>query len=440
MERAATQTPRLLLTSIFASFTKQQFQFQRNFSSELYSMQASKNNNCVGSTFNFLDAFDLNSQLTEDERTLRDQARAFCQQKLQPRVTQAFREEKYDPSLIPELGRMGFLGAPYKGYGCAGTSFVGYGLLARELERVDSGYRSIVSVQTSLVIGPIHTYGSEAQKQKFLPQLASGEKIGAFGLTEPDHGSNPAGMETKAEWDEQAKLYRLSGTKSWISNSPVADVFIIWARSPKHGNAVKGFIIERGASGLSTPKIEGKLSLRTSITGQIVMDEVPVPEENLLPGAQGLSGPFGCLNSARLGISWGALGAAESCFVAAREYALDRKQFGKPIAATQLVQLKLADMLMEISLGLQACLRVAQLKDEGRLAAEQISIVKRNSCGKALEIARKARDILGGNGIVDDYHVMRHMVNLESVNTYEGTHDIHALILGKAITGHQAFQ
>uniref|UniRef100_A0A914HDZ5 glutaryl-CoA dehydrogenase (ETF) n=1 Tax=Globodera rostochiensis TaxID=31243 RepID=A0A914HDZ5_GLORO len=441
MERAATQTPRLLLTPIFASFTKQQFQFQRKFSSELYSMQASKNNNnCVGSTFNFLDAFDLNSQLTEDERTLRDQARAFCQQKLQPRVTQAFREEKYDPSLIPELGRMGFLGAPYKGYGCAGTSFVGYGLLARELERVDSGYRSIVSVQTSLVIGPIHNYGSEAQKQKFLPQLASGEKIGAFGLTEPDHGSNPAGMETKAEWDEQAKLYRLSGTKSWISNSPVADVFIIWARSSKHGNAVKGFIIERGASGLSTPKIEGKLSLRTSITGQIVMDEVPVPEENLLPGAQGLSGPFGCLNSARLGISWGALGAAESCFVAAREYALDRKQFGKPIAATQLVQLKLADMLMEISLGLQACLRVARLKDEGRLAAEQISIVKRNSCGKALEIARKARDILGGNGIVDDYHVMRHMVNLESVNTYEGTHDIHALILGKAITGHQAFQ
>nr|CAD2200357.1 unnamed protein product [Meloidogyne enterolobii] len=392
------------------------------------------------SNFDYLDALCLNDQLTEEERTLRDQARIYCTERLMPRVTQAFREEKFDPTLIPELGKMGFLGAPYKGYGCAGVSTVGYGLLTRELERVDSGYRSIMSVQTSLVIGPLFQYGSEEQKQKYIPSLASGEKIGAFGITEPNHGSNPAGMETKAVWDEKEKVYKLSGAKSWISNSPVADIFIIWARSDKHENAVKGFILEKGMPGLETPKIEGKISLRTSITGQILMDEVAVPEENLLPGATGLSGPFGCLNNARLGISWGALGAAEACFQAARDYAMDRTQFNKPIAGTQLVQLKLADMLSEISIGLQACLRVSRLKDEGKVAPEQISLIKRNSCGKALDIARKARDILGGNGIVDEYHIMRHMVNLESVNTYEGTHDIHALILGKAITGIQAFQ
>lgn len=390
--------------------------------------------------FNYLDALDFDGQLTEEERTLRDQARTFCTERLMPRVTQAFRDEKFDPTLIPELGKMGFLGAPYKGFGCAGVSSVGYGLLTRELERVDSGYRSIMSVQTSLAIGPLFLYGSEAQKQKYIPALARGDMIGAFGLTEPNHGSNPAGMETKAIWDAKQQVYKLTGTKSWISNSPVADMLIIWARSDRHDNAVKGFILECGMPGLETPKIEGKISLRTSITGQIAMDEVPVPEENMLPGAQGLSGPFGCLNNARLGISWGALGAAEACFHAARDYAMDRKQFGKPIAGTQLVQLKLADMLTEISTGLQACLRVSRLKDEGKVTPEQISLIKRNSCGKALEIARKARDILGGNGIVDEFHIMRHMVNLESVNTYEGTHDIHALILGKAITGIQAFQ
>jgi len=326
-----------------------------------------------------------------------------------------------------------------KGYGCSGISNVGYGLLCRELERVDSGYRSTMSVQTSLVIGPIYAYGTEQQKKKYIPDLASGRKIGAFGLTEPNHGSNPGGMETKAVWDSKNNVYILSGTKSWISNSPVADIFIVWARCDRHDNAIKGFIIERGASGLSTPKIEGKLSLRVSLTGQIAMQDVIVPEHCLLPNAHGLAGPFGCLNNARLGISFGALGAAEACFYAAREYALERKQFGKPIAGNQLIQLKLADMLTEISIGLQACLRVARLKDKNMINPEQISMIKRNSCGKALSIARAARDILGANGIVDEFHVFRHMVNLESVNTYEGTHDIHALILGKAITGIQAF-
>ncbi|KAH7722788.1 hypothetical protein AAVH_09740 [Aphelenchoides avenae] len=382
----------------------------------------------------------MDDQLTEEERSLKDQARMYCQDKLMPRIIQAYRNEKFDPSLIPEMGQMGLLGAPYQGYGCAGVSTVGYGLLAREVERVDSGYRSTMSVQTSLVIGPIYNYGSEEQKEKYIPDLAAGKKIGAFGLTEPNHGSNPGGMETKAKWDESAKVYRLSGTKTWISNAPVADVFVVWARSDRHESAIKGFILERGWKGLTTPTIEGKLSLRASITGQIAMDDVEVPAENVLPNVHGLAGPFGCLNNARMGIAFGALGAAEACYSYARDYALERKQFGKPIAATQLVQLKLADMLTEISLGLQGCLRVARLKDEGRLKPEQISLIKRNSCGKALDVARKARDILGGNGIVDEFHVMRHMVNLETVNTYEGTHDIHALILGRAITGLQAFQ
>lgn len=356
-----------------------------------------------------------------------------------PRVTEAYRTEKFDPSLIPEMGSMGLLGAPYQGYGCAGTSTVGYGLIAREVERVDSGYRSTMSVQTSLVIGPIYNYGSEDQKQKYIPDLASGKKIGCFGLTEPNHGSNPGGMETKATWDETTKTYKLNGSKTWISNSPVSDVMVVWARSARHNNKIKGFILERGMKGLTTPKIEGKLSLRASITGQIAMDDVPVPEENLLPNAEGLQGPFGCLNNARLGIAWGALGAAEECFHLARQYTLDRQQFGRPLAQNQLMQLKMADMLTEISLGLQGCLRVSRLKDEGKVQSEQISIIKRNSCGKALEVARKARDMLGGNGIVDEYHIMRHMVNLETVNTYEGTHDVHALILGRAITGLNGF-
>ncbi|KAJ1346130.1 hypothetical protein KIN20_000837 [Parelaphostrongylus tenuis] len=392
------------------------------------------------SSFNFRDPFDISSQLTEDERDLMESARTYCQEKLLPRITKAYRENVlYDPTLIPEMGKMGLLGAPYQGYGCAGTTTVGYGLIAREVERVDSGYRSTMSVQTSLVIGPIYNYGTEEQKQKYIPRLASGELVGCFGLTEPNHGSNPSGMETKARWDDKTKTYRLSGTKTWISNSPVADVFIVWAKSDKHNNDIKGFILEKGMEGLTAPKIEGKLSLRASITGQIAMDDVPVPECNLLPNVRGLAGPFGCLNNARMGIAFGALGAAEECFHLARQYALDRSQFGRPIAQNQLIQLKFADMLTEITLGLQACLRVARLKDEGLVTPELISMIKRNSCGKSLEIARKARDILGGNGIVDEYHVMRHMINLETVNTYEGTHDIHALILGRAITGLNAF-
>ncbi|EFO85767.1 hypothetical protein GCK72_005316 [Caenorhabditis remanei] len=387
----------------------------------------------------YQDAFQLSDQLTDDERSLMLSAREYCQERLLPRVTEAYRNEKFDKSLIPEMGSMGLLGAPYQGYGCAGTSTVGYGLIAREVERVDSGYRSTMSVQTSLVIGPIYNYGTEEQKEKYIPDLASGKKIGCFGLTEPNHGSNPGGMETKATWDETTKTYKLSGSKTWISNSPVADVMVVWARSSRHGNKIKGFILERGMKGLTTPKIEGKLSLRASITGQIAMDDVPVPEENLLPNVEGLAGPFGCLNNARLGIAWGALGAAEECFHLARQYTLDRHQFGRPLAQNQLMQLKMADMLTEISLGLQGCLRVSRLKDEGKVQPEQISIIKRNSCGKSLEIARKARDMLGGNGIVDEYHIMRHMVNLETVNTYEGTHDVHALILGRAITGLNGF-
>ncbi|EPB74028.1 acyl-CoA dehydrogenase protein [Ancylostoma ceylanicum] len=340
------------------------------------------------SSFNFRDAFDLSSQLTEDERALMETAHEYCQEKLLPRVTEAYRGEKYDPTLIPEMGKMGLLGAPYQ----------------------------------DAVVAPLST-GTEEQKKKYIPGLASGELVGCFGLTEPNHGSNPSGMETKARWDEKTKTYRLSGTKSWISNSPVADVLIVWARSDKHNNDIKGFILEKGMDGLTCPKIEGKLSLRTSVTGQIAMDEVPVPEANLLPNARGLGGPFGCLNNARMGIAFGALGAAEDCFHRAREYALERSQFGRPLAQNQLIQLKFADMLTEITLGLQACLRVARLKDEGLVTPEQISLIKRNSCGKSLDIARKARDILGGNGIVDEYHVIRHMINLETVNTYEGKSD-----------------
>lgn len=385
--------------------------------------------------FNWEDPFLLDDQLTEEERMVRDTARQYCQSKLLPRVRDAFRNEETDPSIFREMGEMGLLGAPFEGYGCPGVNYVSYGLIAREVERVDSGYRSMMSVQSSLVMYPIYAYGSEEQKQKYLPKLASGEYIGCFGLTEPDHGSDPGGMVTRAK--KVAGGYQLNGAKMWISNSPIADVFIVWAKT--EDNVIRGFILEKGMKGLSAPKIEGKLALRASITGEIVMDNVFVPEENLMPGVEGLKGPFGCLNSARLGISWGALGAAEACWHAARQYTLERKQFGRPLAANQLIQKKLAVMQTEISLGLQGSLRAARLKDQGKLAPEVISLLKRNNCVKALEVAREARDMLGGNGISDEFPVMRHMVNLEVVNTYEGTQDIHALILGRAQTGIQAF-
>ncbi|HTR17368.1 MAG TPA: acyl-CoA dehydrogenase [Acetobacteraceae bacterium] len=388
--------------------------------------------------FKWDDPLLLEEQLTEDERLIRDTARAYAQEKLQPRVIEAFGQEHTDPAIFREMGALGLLGVtlPEK-YGCASASYVAYGLVAREVERVDSGYRSMMSVQSSLVMHPIYAYGDEAQREKYLPKLASGEWIGCFGLTEPDAGSDPGGMRTRAE--KIADGYRLVGSKMWISNAPIADVFVVWAKSEAHDGEIRGFILEKGMKGLSAPKIGGKLSLRASITGEIVMDGVVVPEENLLPNVSGLKGPFGCLNSARYGISWGALGAAEFCFHAARQYTLDRKQFGRPLAATQLVQKKLADMETEITLGLQASLRVGRLLDAGKMAPEMISMVKRNNCGKALDIARVARDMHGGNGISEEFQVMRHMVNLETVNTYEGTHDIHALILGRAITGLQAF-
>jgi len=389
--------------------------------------------------FNYQDAFNLEDQLTEDEIILRDTFRAYCQDKLMPRIVMANRNEVNHPEIIPEMGELGILGPTIKGYGCAGASYVAYGLLTRELERVDSAYRSSMSVQSSLVMHPINAYGTEEQRQRFLPKLAKGEYIGAFGLTEPNHGSDPNGMETKAKYNEADNTFTVNGAKSWITNSPVADVFIVWARCDSENNKIKGFILERGMAGLSTPKIEGKFSLRASVTGQIVMEDVTVPAENMLPNISGLGGPFGCLNNARYGIAWGALGAAEACLEVARQYTLDRKQFGRPLANNQLMQLKMADMLTEISLGLQSCIRVGRLKDEDKAAPEMISLIKRNSCGKSLEIARKARDMLGGNGIVDEYHIIRHMLNLEAVNTYEGTHDIHALILGRAITGLQAF-
>lgn len=390
------------------------------------------------SRFDWEDAFRLEDQLTEDERMLRDAAQTYAQEKLLPRVTEAYRDEKTDPAIFREMGEMGLLGLTIpEEYGGLGASYVTYGLVAREVERVDSGYRSMMSVQSSLVMYPIYAYGSEAQRQKYLPKLAAGEWIGCFGLTEPDAGSDPSGMKTTAKKTDNG--YVLNGAKMWISNSPIADVFVVWAKSEAHGGKIRGFVLDKGMKGLSAPKVGGKLSLRASITGEIVMEEVEVGEDALLPNVEGLKGPFGCLNRARYGISWGAMGAAEACWHAARQYTLDRKQFGRPLAQTQLVQKKLADMMTEISLALQGSLRVGRLMDDGHAAPEMISLVKRNNCGKALDIARMARDMHGGNGIQEDFHVFRHMVNLETVNTYEGTHDIHALILGRAQTGLQAF-
>ncbi|WP_072631371.1 acyl-CoA dehydrogenase [Planktotalea frisia] len=388
--------------------------------------------------FNYEDPFQLEAQLSEEERMLRDAANAYAQDKLQPRVIDAFREEHSDAKIFREMGEMGLLGVTIpEEYGGIGGSYVSYGLVAREVERVDSGYRSMMSVQSSLVMYPIYAYGSEGQRQKYLPKLASGEWIGCFGLTEPDAGSDPSGMKTTAK--KSANGYTISGSKMWISNSPIADVFVVWAKSEAHGGKIRGFILDKGMKGLSAPKIGGKLSLRASITGEIVMENVEVGEDALLPNVEGLKGPFGCLNRARYGISWGVLGAAEFCMEAARQYGLDRKQFGKPLAQTQLHQLKLANMLTEISLGLQASLRVGRLMDEAQAAPEMISIIKRNNCGKSLDIARVSRDMHGGNGISDEFQIMRHMMNLETVNTYEGTHDIHALIIGRSITGLQAF-
>ena len=384
------------------------------------------------------DPFLLDDQLSEEERMIRDTARDYAQGKLQPRIVEAFRNETTDRSIFNEMGELGFLGATLpEEYGGAGIGYVAYGLIAREIERVDSGYRSMMSVQSSLVMYPIHAYGTEAQRKRYLRKLASGEWIGCFGLSEPDAGSDPGAMKTRAVKVDGG--YRLTGSKMWISNSPIADIFIVWAKSQTHDDAIRGFILEKDMAGLTTPKIEGKLSLRASVTGEIVMDGVVVPEENLLPNVSGLKGPFGCLNRARYGISWGAMGAAEFCWHAARQYTLDRHQFGRPLAANQLIQKKLADMQTEITLGLQAALRVGRLFEEGRATPEMISLIKRNNCGKALDIARTARDMHGGNGISDEFHVFRHMANLESVNTYEGTHDIHALILGRAQTGIQAF-
>ncbi|OIQ89996.1 acyl-CoA dehydrogenase [mine drainage metagenome] len=385
-------------------------------------------------TFQWDDPLLLQDTLSDEERLVMDSARAYCQDRLQSRVLEAHRHERFDREILREMGGLGMLGATIEGYGCAGVNHVCYGLLAREVERVDSGYRSAMSVQSSLVMHPIHAYGSEEQRRRFLPALASGDMVGCFGLTEPDHGSDPAGMKSRAV--AVAGGYRLSGAKMWITNSPIADIAIVWA---KLDGVIRGFILERGMAGLSTPKIEGKFSLRASITGEIVMDEVFVPEANLLPGVSGLKGPFGCLNKARYGIAWGVLGAAEFCWHAARRYTLDRKQFNRPLAANQLVQLKLADMQTEITLGLAAVLRLGRMMDEGRAAPEAISLLKRNNCGKALAIARVARDMHGGNGISDEFHVIRHVLNLEAVNTYEGTHDIHGLILGRAQTGLQAF-
>ncbi|MEZ5899055.1 MAG: acyl-CoA dehydrogenase [Hyphomicrobiaceae bacterium] len=397
---------------------------------------SARNNHSGQAAFSWADPLAFDDALSDDERLLADSARKFAEDKLMPRVRDDFRNESFDRSIMTDMGAMGFLGPTIpEEYGGTGLSYVGYGLIAREVERIDSGYRSALSVQSSLVMYPIFAYGSDEQRRKYLPGLASGELVGAFGLTEPDHGSDPAGMTTRAV--RVSDGYKLSGTKTWISNSPIADVMVVWAKTD--GGIIRGFILERGMKGLSTPKIAGKVGLRASATGEIVMDDVVVSESHLLPNVEGLKGPFGCLNNARLGIAWGALGAAEFCWHAARQYALDRKQFGQPLAANQLIQKKLADMQTEITLGLHACLRATRLKDEGRLASEAISLIKRNSCGKALEIARVARDIHGGNGISDEYHVIRHMVNLEAVNTYEGTHDIHALILGRAQTGIQAF-
>jgi glutaryl-CoA dehydrogenase len=385
--------------------------------------------------FDWADPLLLDESLSEDERMVRDSAHAYCQEKLFPRVLQANRYEHFDREIMNEMGALGYLGSTIEGYGCAGVSYVCYGLIAREVERVDSGYRSAMSVQSSLVMHPIHRFGTEEQRQKYLPKLASGEWVGCFGLTEPDHGSDPAGMTTRATAVPGG--WRLRGAKMWITNSPIADVLVVWAKT--EDEVIRGFILEKGMTGLSAPKIEGKFSLRASLTGEIVMDDVFVPEENLLPGVRGLRGPFSCLTSARYGIAWGSLGAAEFCWHAARNYALERRQFGRPLAANQLIQKKLVDMQTEITLGLHACLRLGRLKDMGRDSPEMVSILKRNNCGKALDIARAARDVHGGNGVADEYHVIRHVMNLEAVNTYEGTHDIHALILGRVQTGISAF-
>jgi glutaryl-CoA dehydrogenase len=385
--------------------------------------------------FQWEDPLLFEDQLSEDERMVRDSARAYCQDKLMPRVLEAHRHERHDRDIFNEMGALGFLGSTIEGYGCAGVNHVSYGLIAREVERVDSGYRSGMSVQSSLVMHPIHAYGTEAQRQRWLPKLATGELLGCFGLTEPDYGSDAGNMITRARSVDGG--YLLNGAKMWISNSPVADVFVIWAKDD--AGEIRGFVLEKGMKGLSAPKIEGKFSLRTSITGEVVMADVFVPADNLLPNVKGLKGPFGCLNKARYGIAWGVMGAAEFCWTAARSYTLDRKAFGKPLAANQLIQLKLADMQTEIALGLQAALRVGRLMDEARATPEMVSLIKRNNCGKALDIARKSRDMHGGNGISDEFHVIRHVLNLEAVNTYEGTHDIHALILGRAMTGIAAF-
>ena len=388
--------------------------------------------------FDWADPFALDAQLSDEERMVRDTAEAYAQEKLQPRVTSAYLDERFDREIMTEMGALGLLGATIAPeYGGAGLDYVSYGLIARAVERVDSGYRSAMSVQSSLVMHPINAYGTDEQRRKYLPKLATGEWVGCFGLTEPDAGSDPGSMRTRAEKVDGG--YRLSGAKMWITNSPIADVFVVWAKSDAHDGRIKGFVLEKGMKGLSAPKIREKLSLRASITGEIVMDEVEVPEENLLPGVSGLAGPFGCLNRARYGIAWGSMGAAEACYEAARRYTLERKQFGRPLAATQLVQLKLADMATEIALGLQAALRVGRRLDAGELIPETISLIKRNNVGKALAIARVARDMHGGNGISAEFHVMRHAANLETVNTYEGTHDVHALILGRAITGLSAF-
>lgn len=385
--------------------------------------------------FNWEDPFLLEECLDEDERLVRDTARDYCQEKLMPRIIDATREGHFDRAIMSEMGELGLLGSTIDGYGCAGTNYVCYGLVAREVEKVDSGYRSAMSVQSSLVMHPINAYGSEEQRQKFLPKLASGEWVGCFGLTEPDHGSDPGGMKTRAKATDGG--YVLNGAKMWITNSPIADVCVIWAKDDD--GIIRGFLVERGMEGLKTPEIKGKLSMKASITGEIVLENVFVPEANKLPNARGLSGPFGCLNRARFGIAWGALGAAEACWHGARSYTLERTQFGRPLAANQLIQKKLADMQTEIAIGLQSCLQVGRLLDQGKAAPEMISLIKRNSCGKALDVARNARDMHGANGISDEYHVMRHAINLETVNTYEGTHDVHALILGRAQTGIQAF-
>ncbi len=402
----------------------------------------------AAAAFDWSDPLALETALTEEERMVRDSARAFASDALMPRVVAAFREEREDPGIFRELGALGFLGSTIEGYGCAGAGYTAYGLVAREIERVDSGYRSMMSVQSSLVMYPIYAYGTEEQRRKYLPRLAAGEWVGCFGLTEPDHGSDPGGMKTRAARADGG--WRLSGAKTWITNSPIADVFVVWAKVAEEEeegggrggggrDVIRGFVLEKGMQGLTAPRISGKLSMRCSVTGEIAMDGVFVPEENLLPGARGLAGPFGCLNRARYGIAWGAMGAAEACWHAARTYTLERTQFGRPLAANQLVQRKLADMQTEIALGLQGALAVGRRMDAGECPAEAISLVKRNNCGKALDVARAARDMHGGNGIHEEFHVMRHALNLETVNTYEGTHDIHALILGRAQTGIQAF-